>query len=201
MILRVNLLPYRDARRQRMVQAIIAAWGGTLIVGLGIVLLVSSAISDHIGVQLFTKMKNKTVIANLDKKLGEIKDLKERQKQVKARLGIIKTLGLQRNLPVFLLDAISGAIPDNIWLSNISTTDRGLSIVGNTLSNAMVADFMRRLDLSPYITRVNLNNIAQARSKKKRNQNLKLRQFTLSATIVMPTSSKQKGPAPDKGGK
>jgi Tfp pilus assembly protein PilN len=143
-----------------------------------------SSISDHIDSQKVTMSKQTKVIAKLDAKLGEIKDINIRKKQVKARLVIIETLGLQRDLPVHLLEAISSSIPEKVWLKEVSTKGTQLVIVGFTLSNAMVADFMRKLDGSTYISQVNLNNLAKVKMDR---SSRKLREFKLSATIIVPT--------------
>ncbi len=193
MKLRLNLLPYRDARRQKMAQNILAAWMGTFFLGAAIIYFVDAAVSDRILQQRIAQNRNKATIAELDEKLGEINNIKELKQQIKTRLGIIKTLGLQRNMPVFLLEAISEAIPEKIWLTEISTTGNSLSITGNTVSNSMVADFMRQLDSSPYISAVVLNNITQVLSTDKVSD--KLRRFKLGATIVVQTSAKKQAAA------
>jgi type IV pilus assembly protein PilN len=198
MILHVNLLPYREARREKLLQVILLAWAATAALGVGLIMFASSLISDHIMSQNVIKNQKTAVIAQLDKELGEIKDINVRKRQVKARLVVIDTLGLQRDLPVLLLESISMAIPDKVWLHEISTTQDTLSISGNTLSNAMVADFMRKLASSDYISNVNLNNIAQS---KKASSNNKLRNFKLSAKIVMPTSENSGQSGNKRGGK
>ncbi|MBF0193902.1 MAG: PilN domain-containing protein [Magnetococcales bacterium] len=198
MILRVNLLPYRDSRREKVMQIILLAWGATAVLGVGLIIFTSSYISDHILAQTAVKKQKTAVIAQLDKKLGEIKDINVRKRQVKARLAVIETLGLQRDLPVHLLESISIAIPDKVWLQEISTYQNTLSITGNTLSNAMVADFMRKLASSKYISNVNLNNIAQS---KRASNNNKLRNFKLSADIVIPTLNKPEKSGTNRGDK
>jgi type IV pilus assembly protein PilN len=199
MILRVNLLPYREARRLRRVQEIMVAWVATAIVGLILVFSANNWIEGHITGQGQVRDKNKKVIAKLDKKLGEIKDINSRKKQVKARLGIIETLSQQRDLPVHLLEDISRAIPKNVWLKEISTSEMSLTIVGITLSNAMVADFMRQLEKSPTMTSINLNTISQVNSTKTGDN--KKREFKLNATIVLQAIEKSKATPPAKGGK
>ncbi|MBF0379670.1 MAG: PilN domain-containing protein [Magnetococcales bacterium] len=196
MILHVNLLPYREARREKMIQKILIAWGMTVALGVGGIIMTNSMISDHVLEQKAIKKQKQATIAQLDAKLGEIKDINVRKQQVKARLAVIETLGLQRNLPVHLLEAISTAIPDKVWLREISTTQNTITISGFTLSNAMVADFMRKLDSSDHITNVNLNNIAQS---KLASINNKLRNFKLSANIVLPTPQNQPAPGKRRG--
>jgi type IV pilus assembly protein PilN len=198
MILHVNLLSYREARREKMLQTIFIAWGATALLGVGLIILAGSLISDHITAQWVVRNQKTAIIAQLDAKLGEIKDINVRKQQVKARLTVIETLGLQRDLPVHLLESISMAIPDKVWLREIATTQDMLTISGNTLSNAMVADFMRKLSNSEYISNVNLNNIALS---KKASRNNKLRNFKLSANIEMPTVKKPEKSGKKKGGK
>lgn len=189
MILKVNLIPYREARRLRKVQALLVGWGLTALVGLIAIFVASSMIADQISAQKADIRKNKQVIVGLDAQLGEIKDINSRKKLVEARLAIIETLSLQKDLPVQLLEDISKAIPENVWLREITTSGVTLKIVGNTLSNAMVADFMRQLDASSRVTKVNLTSINRLKAKKAENQ--KLREFKLSATIVMPALPEQ----------
>lgn len=196
MTLHINLLPYREARRLRAVQRIFAAWGGVLLLGLVLIAVVSTLIDNRIAEQKASQSQNKKILAKLDERLGEIKDIESRTKLVMDRLKIIDTLSRQRDLPVQLLATIGEALPEKMWLTEIATQQTRLTIVGNTLSNAMVADFMRRLDRSPHVTNVTLINIAQYKGKRGEILSQPLRTFHLAATIVIPQPPEETGKRP-----
>ena len=177
-MIRINLLPYRDARRQRLIQIIFGAWAATALLGAGIAWKVDVGFLDQIAALEDTKLKNDGAIKKLDKKLGKVKDLKARKETLQKRLQVIRNLDRQRMLPIHLLDEMTKTIPDQVWLSRMKTKKKVIILSGLAESSALVADFMRNISASPYYSDVDLSQVTQ--------QGAKLKQFSLQFRFALP---------------
>ncbi|MBF0127083.1 MAG: PilN domain-containing protein [Magnetococcales bacterium] len=174
----VNLLPYRPARRLAKVNRLFMMWGAVALLGIVAAFLTHSAIEDHILELKEQKIALEARQKEIDDQLGEIKDIKEKKALIKQRLELIATLSRARDMSLRLLDALSLTIPEKVWLTRATTKQNELELVGKAQSNAVVADFMRALEASPYISRVDLTRVARPAKEE-----LDLKEFTLTAHI------------------
>jgi Tfp pilus assembly protein PilN len=79
------------------------------------------------------------------------------KKQLQERLAVIQRLIHAQGIPVRLLDGISQALPDDVWLAGVSKLSGKLSIQGYASSHFSVADLMIALGrLKPMIGNVEL---------------------------------------------
>lgn len=165
-MIHVNLLPYREAQRQRNLRTILVAWCVTVITGLAVIFVADSAILDEIQALKSTQARHRQTIEALDKKLGEIKDIKKRKELVLARLEIIHRLNHEKKIPVHILDELTKTIPEHVWLNRIKSKQDHLTLNGLAMSSAVVADFMQQLARSPYFSTVELSEVAQKSNQK-----------------------------------
>ncbi|MEO5376934.1 MAG: PilN domain-containing protein [Magnetococcus sp. DMHC-6] len=180
-MIKINLLPYREAQRQQQFQLIIILWVCVALVGVGIVFGVDYYISSLIADQELIKSNQEAEISRLDKELGEIKNINSKKEELQKLLDTIASLRRNRFLEVHLLDELTKAIPEKVWLDRLITKTGELELTGGAESNAHVADFMKKLDLSPYFGEVSLSRVTQ---DEKNNQ--KTKGFILKAKITNP---------------
>lgn len=126
-------------------------------------------------------------IRNLQGKLDELKvyvqtvdSLEKREKQLADLISPIRDLNRNRFFVAHVMDEISSRIPEFTWLTSldINGTNSTLGIKGTTASNLLVADFMNRLEESPYINNVDLTVL-----EKKTVEKQEMMEFTLTASI------------------
>lgn len=182
-MIHINLIPYRQARRQKLLQKILLLWGVTALAGMVLALGVDTLLTDHIAALEEEKNQRAARIVQLDAKLGEIKDINEKKKQVENRLNTIENLKKGRELPVHILDEISNAIPEKVWISNLTTRKDRLTLIGTSQSHAEVAEFMDNLERSDYFAGVNLGPLSTVASGIQR-----MRTFTLDLSITSPSA-------------
>lgn len=196
MIVSINLLPYRPARRLRQANFILASWGATAVATVAVLFLVHFQVTSYKESLDAKSVANEATIASLEQKLGEVKDIRELKKFIEMKLKIVETLSQARNLPVRLVDETIRALPEKIWLNGFNTAGPSLKLVGMAQSNAVVADFMRNLGASPFINNVKLDQVQQNESK------MKVKTFSLSAGFAVPVddSATGKGSEKDKKG-
>src|ERR1700716_1016493 len=114
-MIRINLLPHREAKRKQKKAAFIAmlALGG--ILGVAVVLAVGGYNASRISIQNERNLVIKTANADLDKKIAEIATLKQEIEALKARQQAVEDLQGDRNQPVYLLDELVKQTPEGVY--------------------------------------------------------------------------------------
>lgn len=187
-MIRINLLPHRELKRQarRRQIAVLAA----LTAGLGIlvVVVVHVAIITQIEYQNGRNqyLKNQTLV--LDKQIEEIKKLKEQTQALLARKKVVETLQTGRSDVVHLLDELVRLLPDGVYLRSIAQAGNGVTLTGYAQSNARVSSLMRNLEDSPWLEGAGLTEIKAAMVGSQR----------LSDFIVTVKLTRAAPPAPEK---
>lgn len=159
------------------IQAAIVYIVGIVIVVLIVVILL---ISQNIQMRNFNSN-----IAQLNSKLEELRvykaavdSLENRERELAALIAPIRQLNRNRFFIAHILDEISDRVPDFTWLTLVNADSSKMDIKGVAASNLLVADFMNRLEESPYIHNVDLTVL-----EKKVIEKQEMMQFTLTANI------------------
>jgi type IV pilus assembly protein PilN len=71
-----------------------------------------------------------------------------REKDLRERLALIERLRATQRAPVELLDTISRALPDGLWLLELRQTGAAVQLEGRAMSLSSVTDFVDRLQTS-----------------------------------------------------
>lgn len=156
---KMNLLPWRVEMRKRQQKDFATA----IILGISLtaalVLLVHTSMSARIEYQTRRNTYLNSEVAVLDKKIKEIQDLEGKKKRLLARMDFIQELQLSRPSSVRLFDEMARTIPEGVYLSDLSQTDRSITVNGYAQSNARVSAYMRNLEISQWLKDPNLNII------------------------------------------
>jgi len=144
-MIRINLLPHREARRKASRRQLALMAVMVAIAGIAIAALVHGVIAGYVAVQNdrneFLKREN----AKLDKEIAEIKKLKDEIAALLARKQIIETLQSDRARAVNLLETLVRQTPDGVYLKTLKQTGLRVKVTGYAQSNARVSAFMRNL--------------------------------------------------------
>jgi len=98
-------------------------------------------------------------IKRLQEAIKLIEEYKRQKAELERQLKIIRDLNNSRRGPVRFLDEISIRIPKKVWLTNIiQSQGNRVSIAGFAETNEWVANFLKYLEASPFITNVNLHS-------------------------------------------
>ena len=180
-MIRVNLLPWREARRKAQRQHLgvlgsMVAVLGLLIVG-AVHLTIAGYISEQSSRNEFLKREN----VRLDKEIEEIKKLKTEIAALLARKQIIERLQTDRAQAVYLLQELVQQVPDGVYLKTIRQTGLKINMVGYSQSNARVSTLMRNFAASPYLENPDLVEIKAVTLSNKRvsefNMNVSLKRL------------------------
>ena len=202
-MIRINLLPHREAKRKQKQTAFVAllALGG--LVGAAIVLLVGAYNASQISVQNQRNEVLKKASAQLDEQIGEITNLKEEIAALQARQQAVEDLQGDRNQPVHLLDELVRQTPEGVHLKSVKQSGQRVILNGNAQSQERVAELLRNLTSgsawleSPDLTEVRAVTVTQGKTSRQ------VVDFTLAVSIkrVRPAETDEDAADGDKPAK
>ncbi len=162
-MIRINLLPHREAKRKQKQTAFAAllALGG--VIGVIVVLLVSGYNASMISIQNERNTVLKTANAELDVKIASIATLKAEIEALKARQQAVEDLQGDRNQPVYLLDELVKQTPAGVYLKAFKQDGQRVVINGVAQSQERVAELLRNLSgASPWLEKPDLTEVRAA---------------------------------------
>lgn len=191
---KINLLPWREERRQELKQQFIAVIFGIAIVGAGSVYLMNMQVEAEIG---FQQSRNKFVTDEthkLDAQIKEIAELKKKRERLIERMNVIQDLQGNRPLAVHIFDEIAKAVPDGVYYTAVDQKGDSLTAIGLAESNNRISNLMRNLETSPNFASPNLSKVAaHAADKSDKSDDKAGSEFNLSFKIEKPKSSDGEG--------
>lgn len=177
-MIRVNLLPWREARRKAQRKHLGVVAGMVLVLGLAIVALVHGVIAGYIAAQDARNKFLKDENVRLDKDIAEIKKLQDEIVALLARKQVIERLQADRAQAVYLLDQLVRQVPDGIYLKSVKQQGLRVALVGYAQSNARVSTLMRNFQSSPHLEAPDLVEIKVAAVGNKR-----VSEFTMNVRL------------------
>lgn len=183
----INLLPWREARRQARKQQFLIGLGATLV-GAGLTLFLwDIMINSRIDDQQSRNQYLRAEIALLDQEVAEIRDLQRKRNQLIERMRVIQALQGNRPVIVRLLDQLVRTVPDGVFYTNLETQANVVSIEGVAESNNRVSSLMRRLDASDWLDSPNLDAVQAAP-----NYGDQATTFKLTVNIQLPEEDRER---------
>jgi type IV pilus assembly protein PilN len=182
-MIRINLL----ATERKTEKKKAAAAPGALQLYLFLGLFIGGALLLCGGAYWYKEARLKELDAKIQVATKRQQDLNEIKKKVEAfqakekllreQKDLIDKLRLQQADSVHMLDEISKALPEFVWLQNLDQTGPNVKFTGQGNSMAAVADFISALQRSGWFPRVDLDNSTEANN---------VVTFTLTATFENP---------------
>lgn len=186
---RINLLPWRDELRQQRQKEFFTSIGLSALLTVCILGFLHMYIDGLISHQESRNKLLKDEIAELDKKIREIKDIEEQKAKLLAKIDLIQQLQESRPQIVHLFDEIPKVTPEGVYLSKFIQAGNNLTLNGKAQSNARVSAYMRSIDASDWVGRAKLNVIKTGKQTKTGHLN----DFTMQAVQGKPTADKING--------
>lgn len=178
-MIKINLLPKERRRRAITVQR------PTLYGALGVVVAVGLMGAswwwlDGKVQQLEQDVRQKNAeVERYTREIKKVDQILSEKKRLEERLKVVAKLAAEQEGPVRLLDQISRALPDEVWLTGMNRTKDKLALQGYAFSNFGIANFMTELGkLRPMFTNVELNY-----SEKATVERVPVERFEIIATI------------------
>ena len=176
-MIRINLLPFRAARKRENIKRQIGIYICTVLIVIAAALIYSQRLFDRVSDLKDEETKVKKELASYKKELDEIRNLDRKIKEIKTKLNVIKNLEKGKTGPVLLLSDVADAVPkDKLWLDSLKESKGTLTLKGTAMDNETVALFMKNLENMEHITTVDLKSATSRNIKAYR---LKVSDFVL----------------------
>lgn len=192
---RINLLPYRLAKRSQSKRQFTLAFIASVIVGGAVVM---AAHGFYAGLILNQDSRNSFIQAEnklLDVKIEEIKRLKNDIDTLKARKEIIERLQTDRAAAVQVMGELVNVTPSGIYLKEFKQTGSNVVVKGLSQSNELVADMMLLIGQSKLIQDANLTEIKAIQVGERR-----LNEFSLTFNLKRTAAANPEEGNKKKGG-
>jgi Tfp pilus assembly protein PilN len=82
--------------------------------------------------------------------IEEVKGYEDKKKSLEDKINLINNLKTNQKGPVRLMDEISKALPDLVWLTHIEVSGNQILMRGKTLAPTAVATYLENLKRSPF---------------------------------------------------
>ena len=196
-MIRINLLPFRAARKKENVRRQISFF----LLSFALIIIAVVYWNIWLGNKI-TKLKARnqdtvTQIAKYEKINAEIAQIKKTLSNLEQKIKVIETLEGGRKDAVNLLESMTELIvKERMWFTSLDVQGGNITIHGVALDERTIADFMRNLEgngTGPY-TNVTLKSIQQQQIKGK---DLNLKSFNVTLTKAAP----KKATEPETAGK
>jgi type IV pilus assembly protein PilN len=180
-MIRINLLPVRVSRKKAAGKQQLILFALLIVAGfVGNYLWAQSRASELKARQ--TKIaKTREEITQLDRIIGEVKNIKEQQAALREKLDILGQLKAGRTGPVRVMDALATVTPKRLWISKFEEKGGAASIVGQAATIDDVSELMTALKGNPHFASVELSRTSSTAGQGK---GIDLVEFTLTAAIV-----------------
>jgi len=142
-VILINLLPYREARRQARTRTFFLGVALSAAAGLGLVAAALSGLTQMNFVQEERNAYLQTEISKLDGQIKDIASLRAEIDALKARLKAIEDLQTDRNVPVHLLNELVRLSPEGLVLKSLVQTGGDVVLTGLAQSNERVSELLR----------------------------------------------------------
>lgn len=147
-MIRINLLPAREARRRvelrRQTQVAIGA----------LVLTVGSGVWGYFTQNTYLEARQDELaqveaeVKRLEAIIKEVQQFEEKKALLDKKVGAIEEIKTKQRRPARLLDDVSRSLPDQLWLTSVKETNSGVQISGKSFDNVGIAAFMENLERS-----------------------------------------------------
>lgn len=181
---RINLLPWREERRQEQKKAFGVLAGLVVVLATAVVGLMHIQMSSKIDYQLDRNRFMTNEIAIVDKEIVEIRNLKKVRRSLLERMEVIQSLQTSRPSIVHLFTEIVSTVPNGVYLETLTQVGENLKLDGEAESNARVSTYMRNLSDSLWLKNPNLTVIEIEDKKVKR-----ISAFTLTVKQTSPQAT------------
>jgi type IV pilus assembly protein PilN len=177
-MIRINLLPYRAARKKENVRRQLNIFIGSLVIVFGLIFLVNTYLGNQVKGLNAEIASTKDQVAKYKQINKEIAEIKQKLAVLDRKISVIESLERDRKAPVQNLDSLYHLLVEKrMWYTLMEEKGETIKIGGIAIDNQTVADYMKRVEKSDRFTNVRLASIKQNKSE---NKNLNLKQFDIN---------------------
>lgn len=180
-MIRVNLLPHRQLKREARQRQFGLMAAFTAIVASVIVFMAYTVINARIDSQTERNARLDAAIVKLDKEIKDIQDLKDQITAMLERKQVVENLQTNRSQAVVVFDELSRQLPEGMYFKSVKQVGDVITLEGVADTNARVATLVRNYNSSAWLETPGLVEI-KAVTANGQKQNV----FTLTVKLKTP---------------
>ena len=182
MMMEINLLPHREARRAADLRETVAVLFLGMVVLLSGIFFASQSVKSELASAEASVAQLQADIDRYKPQQALVQEFKLQRKELQDKLDVIASLERARSGPVRILDELSANVPERLWLTSIKTKGKGIELEGQSIDTGVVADFLRGLNSSPFFSNVDLDKTSGGKVVR----GVKLVNFVIHAEMESP---------------
>jgi len=93
--------------------------------------------------------------------IEKVEELEAKRALLKRKVDVINELKNKQRGPVRIMDEVSRALPDLVWLTQLKLAGNNISLVGEAMDENAVANYYSNLDASPFFEEPEVKNLAR----------------------------------------
>jgi type IV pilus assembly protein PilN len=128
------------------------------ILYIGVMALLLTSRSRHLDEEI---AKAQEEVARLRSIIDEVKGYELKKASLESKIQLINNLKTNQRGPVRLMDEISRALPDLVWLTELTVAGDQVTLKGRTLSPNAVATYLENLKKSPFFAEPVFRNLGR----------------------------------------
>lgn len=155
----INLLPWREERRQELKKEFLVVLGVIAVVGVVLVFLAGRVFDGMIEHQRERNQYLQKHIEELNRQVKEIAELEKKRRELLDRMKVIQELQGNRPIIVRIFDEMVRTLPDGVYYQSVDRQEAKISVNGIAESNNRVSSLMRNFDGSDWFANPNLTAV------------------------------------------
>ena len=133
---------------------------GIALLGIGTRWLLLKNERDHLREVERTKRAERD---ELQPYIQKVQELEPKRDQPRHKISVINNLKQNQRGPVRIMDEVSRALPDLVWLTKMTMRGSNLTISGVAMDETAVANYISNLDSSPFFQEPTLKRMARGK--------------------------------------
>ncbi|WP_129140819.1 PilN domain-containing protein [Modicisalibacter coralii] len=195
MTIEINLLPWREARRERrhrrFKQVVVLA----ALLGVGSAWGVASFYQQRLDTQQQRNRYVQTQTQQLDRDIATLRDFRTTREQMLTQIQLIRELQFSRPQTVRVFNQLTRSLQDGVYYTKLSREGDVLRLTGKAEANRQVSDQMRALAAMPVFGVPTLSAV-EAGDDGQRRFDLTVREVNTSPPPDVGEGAKDKGATP-----
>ena len=94
--------------------------------------------------------------------IQEVQELERKRAEFEHKIEVINNLKENQRGPVRIMDEVSRALPELVWLERVNLQGTALTLTGRAMDENNVANYISNLDASPFFQEPVLTDLARA---------------------------------------
>jgi len=156
-MIRINLLAEAKPVRKKRGVAAFGSGGrlNTVLIGAALGIAVLAGLIHYFILSSAIKAQQEKIrvaqveVTRLETVLKEVRDFEQKKARLQKKVDLINTLKQNQRGPVRLMDEVSKALPDLVWLEKMDYRGNSISIDGKAFNPPAVANFLENLKRVP----------------------------------------------------